>query len=726
MGGKPAPVTAAKAGDTEKEMTPPSTETAPPSAREVAAEEAPPTKPKPEEPRQVLDADGLPVSWVNPAPDEIKKYEFEPSPLAPLVSLGADGSLVYRPFSPKGDQIPDFSTVGYKHSEEPIPTIPAVETLSPPRDEAEPMGAMKYPVGTDSHETIQGALDRVAAMKPDSKGFRGAVLLKKGTWYVGRNLHVRSGVVLRGEGDGEDGTVLIFTIPEGNGTGIQLGMSASAGTTSTELTPVTGVLGKGTLPNGNTGYFVTLDDGTEFRSRTMRGDDAGSLEENLGRRVTLEYVATTRTLGNDKSMTLKHTKPQSIKVLADDAPGPPIDPDLVLPHMEDRTSFEAAESSIADDYIPTGSYRVTVADASGFEAGDSIVVTKTTNEAWIEKLGMGQRLRHIRGGEEGASKRPWGPQQYGHDRVIEAIEGNTLVLDSPMIQSIAARHGGGRVTKVEKPVDNLCGVESLRVVSNYDTTVEDRGKDSNFKNLRNGITLSSVDSWVRNVTVKHVWFAAVNASRAQNSTIRDCASLEPVGPKRGGRRYTFNIGDSSGILVYRCYAEDGRHDFVVGSRTPGPNAFVACTAVRGGQSEPHHRWGAGILYDNVEMVDGGSLAAINRGDSGSGHGWAGANTVFWNCDAENIVIADPETIGENNFAIGFTGTVKDGYSTRGLGYANTRAGYWGTPKEGKYYGFAIMGDGHIESPDAPVKPASLFEQQLVDRIGERRATEVLR
>lgn len=36
-----------------------------------------------------------------------------------------------------------------------------------------------------------------------------------------------------------------------------------------------------------------------------------------------------------------------------------------------------------------------------------------------------------------------------------------------------------------------------------------------------------------------------------------------------------------------------------------------------------------------------------------------------------------------------------------------------------------LGSGHIESPDAPVQPASLFEQQLVDRIGRERAMAVL-
>jgi hypothetical protein len=133
----------------------------------------------------------------------------------------------------------------------------------------------------------------------------------------------------------------------------------------------------------------------------------------------------------------------------------------------------------------------------------------------------------------------------------------------------------------------------------------------------------------------------------------------------------------------------------------------------------------GGLWDNITTTDGGSLASINRGDSGSGHGWAGANCVFWNCDSSNITVFDPETEGENNFAIGYTGDLNREFNGGGLHYANTRSGYWGTPQEGKFYGYALMGSGHIESPDAPVEPGSLFKAQLIERIGREAAEAVL-
>jgi hypothetical protein len=563
-------------------------------------------------------------SWVKPAPDEIQQVEFVPNALAPLVSMGSDGKLQYKAYSAKGDQIMDWSHCGYKNSSVPIPDVPVAETLRPRLGETFQVGNMAYPQGPDSRESIQAAIDRVAAKEPNTDGIRGAVLLTKGTYYLDGGLVVRSGVVLRGEGDGKDGTVLIMTPAQGGGDAIHLGE-----------------------PEGKV--------------------------EPVG---------------------------------------------------------EADSVRIVDAYVPSGSLKLTLKDASSFKPGDYVYVRKTVNQDWIDLLGMGERLRHIRGGKEGENKRPWKPESYRfrHLRQIVKIDGNQITLDAILPQSFDQEFGSGDVYKVDvTSLATHAGVESLQIVSNYDTTVKDTGKDANFLNFKSGIGIKGAyDSWVRNCTVKHVSFAAANiASDTRQITVRDSKNLEPVGPNRGGNRYAFNISGGTLHLFYNCYSEDGRHDFAIGSRETGPFAFVKCTAVRGGQSEPHHRWSTGILYDNVVTKDG-TLAAINRGDSGSGHGWAAANTMFWNCDAKSIVVMDPETEGENNFAIGYRGTFNPATGTKALEYANTRAGYWGTPGEGKFYGYALMGSGYIESPDGPVKPDSLFVQQLIDRIGADQAATVLK
>jgi len=504
-----------------------------------------------------------------------------------LVYFGNDGRLVYKPYTDKGDKILDFSYCGYKRSEEPIPNVAVVATVNPLQGETTPDGTMAYPKGPDSREEIQSALDKVASRQPDENGFRGAVLLKKGTYYVNGNLLVPSGVVLRGEGDGADGTVLIFRNPRG--TGIHVG--------DPEAKPVS--MGKPTR--------------------------------------------------------------------------------------------------IVDAYIPAGSRHVNVEDLSQFKQGDYIHVRKTTNDKWIKDLGM-DRITEIKPDKERVGNWNARNYQFDHVRQITQVEGNRITLDVQLPQSITAEHGGGTVEKISlRQIDTLCGVESLRVVSNYDTSIKSVRNNKEYfsdeeNNLNDGILLTCINGWTRDCTVKHTRQGAVKTiENARYCTIRDCKSLEPVSPIRGGRRYPFGFNGGSHSLFYKCYTEKARHAFSAGSRVMGPNAFVECTAWKSYTiSEPHHRWSTGLLYDNITLKEGGTLGALNRGYSGSGHGWAGANIVFWNCNAESIVVFDPPT-PEQNFAIGYTGEIRDEYPTDRLEYANARSGYEGTPKAGVYKGVPLMG-----------------------------------
>ncbi len=538
-----------------------------------------------------------------------------------LVYLDKNGRLVYKPYTDKGDNILDFSICGYKRSEEPIPDVPVVATVNPLQGETAPDGTMAYPEGPDSREHIQNALDKVTSLHPDEKGFRGAVLLNKGTYYVNGNLVVPSGVVLRGDGGGSGGTVLIFRNPRG--TGINVGNPEAEPVSLGALTPIT------------------------------------------------------------------------------------------------------------DAYIPAGSIDVNVEDASQFRPGDYVYVRKTTNDKWIRDLGM-DRITEIRPDNERVGN--WNARRYqlNHVRQIVQVEGNRITLDVQLPQTIMKEHGGGMVEKISlHEIDTLCGVESLRVVSNYDTSVRSVRENEEYfsdekNNLNDGILLTCINGWVRDCTVKHTRHGAVKTNEnSRYCTVRNCKSLEPVAPIRGGRRYPFRFEGGSHSLFYKCYTERGRHAFAAGSRVMGPNVFVECTAWKSSTiSEPHHRWNTGILYDNITLEEGGTLGALNRGYSGSGHGWAGANIVFWNCNAKSVVVFDPPT-PEQNFAIGYTGEIRDEYSTERLEYANDRSGFAGTSKAGVYKGVPLMGTGYIEHPEEKVVPQSLFKQQLIDRIGNERADEVM-
>jgi hypothetical protein len=117
-----------------------------------------------------------------------------------LAALGPDGRLHYTAYSEQGDRLPDFSQCGYGGGGVPLPDVPAQVTLGPQPGEA------------DDAPRIQQAIDQVSGLPPGPDGFRGAVLLKRGTYRCGATLQIRvSGVVLRGEGAEADGTVLIAT-----------------------------------------------------------------------------------------------------------------------------------------------------------------------------------------------------------------------------------------------------------------------------------------------------------------------------------------------------------------------------------------------------------------------------------------------------------------------------------------------------------------------------------
>jgi len=121
-------------------------------------------------------------------------------PTASLVYPGTDGKLMYIPDS-LGNTIPDFSNAGYKGGGVPIPYVAVKATV--------------YPVLGDNADSIQAAIDRVSALPPDASGFRGAVLLKMGMYQLDKPIYIRaSGVVLRGEGRSDVGTILYGKIPK--------------------------------------------------------------------------------------------------------------------------------------------------------------------------------------------------------------------------------------------------------------------------------------------------------------------------------------------------------------------------------------------------------------------------------------------------------------------------------------------------------------------------------
>ena len=112
------------------------------------------------------------------------------------VHYDAKGKLVYKTTT-AGDRIMDFSSAGYMGGGVGIPNVGIKITL--------------YPIEGDNSSAIQKAIDEVAKM-PVVKGFRGAVLLNPGTYNCEKVININaSGIVLRGSGPDEKGTVINMT-----------------------------------------------------------------------------------------------------------------------------------------------------------------------------------------------------------------------------------------------------------------------------------------------------------------------------------------------------------------------------------------------------------------------------------------------------------------------------------------------------------------------------------
>ena len=513
-------------------------------------------------------------------------------PTTSLVYPGIDGKLVYKADS-LGNKIPDFSNAGYKGGGIPIPTVAIKATI--------------WPVLGDNAERIQKVIDSVSNLTPDAHGFRGAILLKMGYYDLEKPLNIKaSGVVLRGEGMGETGTVLIGKIP----------LPASGG-------------------------------GRGFRRPALINID--------GQQIT----------------------PQ-----------------------------EDTKQSITNDYVPVGATSFNMKSAKNFKKGDKVIVRRFGNEDWVKSLEMKDEI---------ANSRQW-KFDINFDREIVNIDGNTITIDAPIFTAIDALWGGGEVLKYTENRIEQVGIENLVGKSEYDpsirtTTYGNMDRDnlerehqyqgeeyySSENHYHNFISFNNIkNAWVRNVTAMHFVYSAVIAEGgAKWITVQDCQSVEPVSVRAGGRRFTFKMNGQLS-LVQRCLSFKGRHSFVGESSTSSGNVFLNCKAINPySTSEPHGYWVNGMLYDNVQ-------APLTARYWDFIMGWAGANTVFWNCEGD-FLIQQPPTA--QNYSFGHIGVNAVVFNSALMDLTKS--------------------NGHVESVDKHVTPKSLYLTQLKERLGVEAVNNTL-
>lgn len=505
------------------------------------------------------------------------------SAATPPVSESADRPHVLHA-DERGNTVPDFSRAGYRGGGVVLPVAATVRQLAPSEK------------SEDDGIRIQQALDEIASLPADSDGRRGALLLRRGTYRVTGSLQVDAGVVLRGEGSGEnDGTLIVAT-------------------------------------------------GTERRPLIIVGAPGFSRPASV--------IGTT-------------------------------------PAHTGSAEVEGTSRRVVDGYVPWSGRTLTLEHIDRLSVGDRVVVFRPGTGEWIAALGMDRIKRSPDNPPESGRKlHQWKPAEYDFpmERFITAIDHaeNRVTLDAPLMIALDEKFGGARLYRAESRRAAEGGVESLRLAAEYKPGQETSDRD----HAEIGVLFrASENAWARDVVALHFNLGFVTEHTAIFTTITDSALLDPVGPIRGGHRYGFNLRGQYG-LVENCRVRNARHAFSTSFRTRGPNVFLDGEAeLSHTDSGPHERFALGALYDNIR--ESGDLIVQNRGDWGTGHGWAGAQQVFWNCTVGGVIVLQRPPTAQN-YAIGCIGEFADGRLP-------------GMPR------------GLVESPGKHVFPASLYRAQLAAR-----------
>lgn len=356
--------------------------------------------------------------------------------------------------------------------------------------------------------------------------------------------------------------------------------------------------------------------------------------------------------------------------------------DLIKIQGGGTSTSSSTEKSLVGSYIPTGTKTFTVESGHSFAVGDRVMLKRTPKQAWIIMLGM-----HNLSQTDGADK-DWTTSEYtmNYKRIVTAVSGNNITLDAPLVDPIDDQYASGSITKYtwNNRVENV-GIENIRLQSDYNG-------DSDENHGWNAIVFSNAEHcWVTDVVSYYFGYSLVSINGSgSNISVLDSKCFDPKSQTSGGRKYSFNINGQRN-LVKNCRTDKGRHDFVNGARTAGPNVFVNCVATdQKADIGPHHRWTTGALYDNVN----GSfeLNMQNRRNSGSGHGWTAAQCTYWNCTGSKFKVQSPPN--HTNWAIGCSGT-------------HTATGNYHTGNPGVW---ESIGSPIVDIP-------SLYERQLCERLG---------
>lgn len=364
--------------------------------------------------------------------------------------------------------------------------------------------------------------------------------------------------------------------------------------------------------------------------------------------------------------------------------------------VQGRVKTEGTATVISDAYVPSGTTGFTVENATGFRAGDTILISRPVTADWI-------RFMHMDGLVRDGKKQTWLSEnsEIIAERVVKRVAGKQLTVEVPLSDSYDRQLLGPQGARVTKCLGidglNRVGVENLRIVAPpQPVEISQRHHQAIRMNQVN-------DGWLRNIQIVDTVNSVSLGAGACRITVEGVGIAHTVATRGAAKPADFSVSGSQ-VLLHRCSARgDNLFFFVTGARVTGPNVLLNCTFTGKGAIQPHARWATGLLVDGCKVPEG-SIDFMNRGEMGSGHGWTVGWAVAWNCEAKSYTVQQPP--GSANWAIGCVGT---------------------RPQAGMPFGHRpALPEGTFDSHGTPVQPVSLYLAQLGHRLGREAVQNVTR
>ena len=339
-------------------------------------------------------------------------------------------------------------------------------------------------------------------------------------------------------------------------------------------------------------------------------------------------------------------------------------------HGTGKWQEEGSPAPIVDAYVPSGATRFRVRGASSFHAGDHVLVLRPVTAEWIrflgiDSLGAGSVIRT--------------------DRVVGSVDGDSVTLDVPLSDALDSQFTAASLVRYSYPGRiHEVGVEGLRIVAPF---ADGPATEPQYSAL----SLDAVeDGWVRDVEIQETQNAIEIGPGAKRLTLTNVRVIHS-GPHTGAPAPADFSLEGTQILVDRCgVTGEGTWPVVTQGSVTGPLVVLNFTAEHGGVA-PHQPWATGLLVDGGKFPGGTEQKpgiAFSDRKAVSGHGWSVGWAVAWNVSSPFLLVQQPP--GALNWCIGCIGTPV-------------------TVDE--------IPNGVFDSPQQMVQPASLYLQQLRDRIG---------